>query len=150
MAIILSAVLAGIALLGLGDPRQAWSDDIKLEMLNEASGFIGTLSAEVVKAPDKTNGWFQIRVIKVVSFARNNKTIVRTPAALTKVWKDKCVAVRGGKGMPELAVGDVVTITAAQFEMHLRSTRVSKQNKVKPAAKSPNKMEGAAAKSVFE
>ena len=60
-------------------------------MPKEAFGFSGTLSAEVVKEPDKTYGWFQIRVVNVIGFARNNKSKLRTPQALTKIWKGKCV-----------------------------------------------------------
>jgi hypothetical protein len=110
--IILLVLLAGIALPGFGNTGRAPGEEIKLEMPKEAFGFSGTLSAEVVKEPDETCGWFQIRVVKVISFSRNNKSKLRTPQSLTKVWKDKYVAVPGVKGMPELAVGDMVTIEA--------------------------------------
>ncbi len=128
--IILLVLLAGIALLGFGNTGRALGEEIKLEMPKEAFGFSGTLSAEVVKEPDKTYGWFQIRVVKVIGFARNNKSKLRTPQALTKVWKGKCVAVLGVKGMAELKVGDMVTIVAAAHEVHLRATKVSKDKPV--------------------
>ena len=84
--IILLTALMGSVLLGFGDARRARAE-IKLEMPKEAFGFSGTLSAEVVKEPDKIYGWFQIKVVKVLSFAGNNKSKLRTPEALTKVWK---------------------------------------------------------------
>ena len=132
-------MLIGSVILNFGDSCRVLGEEIKLEMPKEAFGFSGTLSAEVVKEPDKTYGWFQIRVVKVVSLARNNKTKLKTPIALTKVWKGKCVAVLGVKGMAELKVGDMVTIVAAQFEMHLRSTKVSKEDTAEPAANPPSK-----------
>lgn len=127
---ILLTLLAGIVLLGFGDRHQVQGEEIKLEMPKEAFGFSGTLSAEVVKEPDKTYGWFQIRVVKVIGFSRNNKSKLRTPQALTKLWKGKCVAVLGVKGMAELKVGDMVTIVAAAHEVHLRATKVTKDKPV--------------------
>jgi hypothetical protein len=128
------AVLAGGVILNFGDSRQALGDNYKLEMPKAAFGFSGTLSAQVAKAPDKVYGWFEIKVVKVIGFARNNKTKLRTPAALTKVWKDKYVAVLGVKGMPELKVGDMVTVTAFTREVHLRSSKVSKAKPVENEA----------------
>jgi hypothetical protein len=133
--ILAVAALAGGVMLNFGDSRQALGSDYKLEMPKEAFGFSGTLSAQVVKAPDKVYGWFEIKVVKVVSFARNNKTRLRSPVALTKVWKDKYVAILGVKGMPELKVGDMVTVVAATHEVHLRATKVSKD---KPVEAKPN------------
>ena len=119
-AIILTvAMLAEGAILKVGDSRQALGSDYKLEMPKEAFGFSGTLSAQVAKAPDKVYGWFEIKVVKVISLARKNKTKLKSPVALTKVWKDKYVAVLGVKGMEELKVGDMVTVVAAAHEVHL-------------------------------
>lgn len=124
-AAIILAVLAGGVILSLGDSPRALGDNIKIEMPKEALGFRGTLSAEVVKATDKTNGWFQIKVVKVIRFANANKTKLRTPKALTEVWKDKCAAILGVKtNMPELQVGDRVTVAAYTHEMHLRDQGV--------------------------
>jgi len=131
-AIILTvAVLAVGFILNLGDPRQTLGDNYKLEMPKEAFGFSGTLSAQVVKEPDKVYGWFEIKVVKVISFAPNNKTKIKSANALTKAWKDKCVAVLGVKDMAELKVGDMVTVVAANREVHLRATKVSKDEPVK-------------------
>ncbi len=132
--ILAVAVAAGGIILNLGDSRPALGADYKLEMPDEAIGFSGTLSAQVVKPV--SNGWFTVKIVKVISFTRKN-TARLNPAALTAVWKGKYAAVRGVKNMPELAVGDMVTIAAAQYEMHLRSTRVVKPDKSKLAAKSP-------------
>ncbi len=130
-AIILTvAMLAEGAILKVGDSRQALGSDYKLEMPKEAFGFSGTLSAQVAKAPDKVYGWFEIKVVKVISLARKNKTKLKSPVALTKVWKDKYVAVLGVKGMEELKVGDMVTVVAAAHEVHLRATRVTKDKPV--------------------
>ena len=139
--ILTAAATAGGVILTFSDSRQALGDDIKLEMPKEAFGFVGTLSAQVVKAPDKVYGWFQVKVVKVIGLARNNQTRLKA-AALTAVWKDKYVAVRGVPNMPELRAGDMVTIVAAQFEMHLRATKVTKQEGARPngpagAASSP-------------
>jgi hypothetical protein len=123
--VIVLALLAG-ALLNLDDSRQALGQDNKLDYPKEAFGFSGTLSAQVVKAPDKVYGWFEIKVVKVMSFAPSNKTKIRNTKALTEAWKDKCVAVLGVKGMAELKVGDMVTVTAANKEVHLRATKVAK------------------------
>ena len=56
--------MAGV-LFALSDARPAQGAEIKLEMPKEAFGFKGTLTAQVVKDPDKTYGWFQVRVVKV-------------------------------------------------------------------------------------
>jgi hypothetical protein len=121
--LLLMAVLAGI--LVFGAPRPALGED-RLEIPREPLGFRGTLSGEVVKAPDKTYGWFEMKVVKVVSLSRGNQSSLKSSRGLTRVWKDKCVAVLGVKGMPELKVGDMVTVVAFNHEKHLRSTRVSK------------------------
>lgn len=136
--IVAVVLLAGGVTLNIDGSRQAFGDeDIKLSMPNEAVGFNGTLSAEVVKlgyasGPPADNNWFVIKVVKVIRFSAKNRTKVNAKA-LTAAWKDKYVALRGVKGMPKLEVGDMVTVTAAQFEVHLRSTRVSKQVKAKPS-----------------
>ncbi len=130
--IIQTAAVLTVIILACGDSRQALGDDIKLDMPKEAFGFRGTLSAEVVKAPDPKNGWFQIRVVKVLGFAPNNMTKLNAKA-LTEVWKDKCEAILGTKNnMPELKVGDMVTVTAATVEVHLRATRVTKDKPPQP------------------
>jgi len=95
---------------------------------DEATGFNGTLSAKVVQV--RNDNWFVIKVVKVTGFSAKNKTRLNAKD-LTAVWKDKYTNIRGVKGMPKLKVGDMVTVTAAQFERHLRSTRVSKQVEAK-------------------
>ena len=147
--VLVAAAIAGGVVVGLDGSQLlcgigsalALGADIKLEMPKEAVGFSGTLSAQVVKAPDKVYGWFQVKVVKVIGLARSNQTRLKA-AALTAVWKDKYVAIRGVPNMPELNVGDMVTIVAAQFEMHFRATKVTKQEGARPggparAASSP-------------
>jgi len=102
-------------------PARAFADDIQVSMPNEVVGFNGTLVGKVVSPVGNT--WFKIQVIRVVNFAPGNKNKLSVDA-LTAAWKDKYVAVRGVKDMPDIKVGDTVTITAAQFEMHIRSTKV--------------------------
>jgi hypothetical protein len=134
-AAIRLVVLGGGILLTFGDARRASGENYKLDYPKEAFGFSGTLSAEVARAPDKVYGWFEIKVVKVVGFARNNRTSVRSPKALTEVWKDKYVAVLGVKGMPDLQVGDMVTVVVVNREVHLRASEVSK---AKPADAEPD------------
>ena len=95
--ILAIVMLAAGLFLKPGASRRVLAFDNKLEMPKEAFGFSGKLSAEVVKAPDPVYGWFEIKVVKVVSLSSNNKTKIRSPNALTKAWKDKCVAVLGVK-----------------------------------------------------
>jgi hypothetical protein len=134
-AAIILAVLAGGLILTGGDAGPASAANYKLDMPKEAFGFRGTLSAQVARAPDKVYGWFEIKVVKVLSFARGNRTRLRTPQALTRVWKDKYAAVLGVKGMPELKVGDMVTVAVFVREVHLRASKVSKD---KPMAARPD------------
>ncbi len=137
--ILAVAVLAFGVNLNLDGSRQAgnkWlgqafgDDNIKVSMPKEAVGFSGTLSGQVVKPV--SNNWFVIKVVKVIRFSAKNKARLNAKA-LTAVWKDKYVAVRGVTGMPQLKVGDTVIVVAVQFEMHLRSTKVSKQVEAKPS-----------------
>ena len=118
--------LLAVVALGLGASGQALGQN-KLDYPKEAFGFRGTLSGEVVKVPDKVYGWFEIKVVKVVSFSSGNRTRVTSPRALTEVWKDKCVAVLGVKGMAELKLGDRVTVTVYNREVHLRASKVTKE-----------------------
>ena len=127
-ATVILAMAALVCAILNFDPQRASGDRKDGLVPLEAMGFSGTLSGEVVKVPDKTWLFFQMKVIKVVSLGRNNKTSLKA-AALTKVWKDMYVNVRGVKNMPALAVGDKITVVAAQFERHLRATNVSKQKK---------------------
>jgi len=141
VAIIMAvAVLAGGVNLNLDGSRRAGNmgvgqvlgdDDIIPNdnfVPDEATGFSGTLSAKVVQT--RNDNWFVIKVVKVTGFSAKNKT---RPNAkdLTAVWKDKYTNIRGVKGMPKLKPGDMVTVVAAQFEKHLRSTKVSKQVEAK-------------------
>lgn len=148
------AILVGI-LLNVGDARQALAQGYKLDYPKEAFGFSGTLSAQVAKAPDPVYGWFEIKIVKVKSFAGTNKTKLRTPNALTQVWQDKYVAILGVKGMPELKVGDMVLVTATNKEVHLRASKVAKEEpgeakpdgEAKPAPEKDKKANDARAES---
>ena len=102
--------------------------DIVSTMPPEAVGFSGTLSGQVAKPGGQ--GWFVIKVVKVIGLAANNRTRLKAKA-LTAAWKDKYVTIVG-KNLPAVAVGDMVTVTGAQFEMHIRSTKVTKQDGSRP------------------
>ncbi len=102
--------------------------DIVSTMPPEAVGFSGTLSGQVAKPGGQ--GWFVIKVVKVIGLAANNRTRLKAKA-LTAAWKDKYVTIVG-KNLPAVAVGDMVTVTGAQFEMHIRSTKVTKQDGGRP------------------
>jgi len=143
-AIILAvAVLAGGINLNFGGSRRALNmgvgqvfgdDNIPNDNFvpDEATGFSGTLSAQVVQT--RADKWFVIKVVKVTGFSTKNKTKLNAKD-LTAVWKDKYTNILGVKGMPELKAGDMVTVVAYQFEKHLRSTRVSKQVEAKPSGR---------------
>ncbi len=121
-----AGIILAVAALNLGGLGQTVGQGYKLDYPKQAFGFRGTLSGQIAKAPDPVYGWFEMKVIKVVSFTRGNKTRTRSPQALTKVWKDKYVAVLGVKGMEALKVGDKVTVVVFNREVHLRATKVSK------------------------
>ena len=80
--------------------------DIVSTMPPEAVGFSGTLSGQVAKPGGQ--GWFVIKVVKVIGFAANNRTRLNAKA-LTAAWKDKYVTIVG-KNLPAVAVGDMVTV----------------------------------------
>ena len=101
---------AEAGILGLG--QALGEDKIEVSMPPEAVGFNGKLSGQVAKPV--SNGWFSIKVVKVLSLSSSNKTKLKAKA-LTAVWKDKYVAVRGVKDMPQLKVGDMVIVTAYQL-----------------------------------
>lgn len=122
--VLLVAVLM-TCLLNAARSCQAWAG-YKLDYPKEAFGFVGTLSAEVAKAPHPKYGWFEIKVVKVVKFGSKNKTKIKNVTVLTKVWVDKYVAVLGVKGMEELKVGDMVTVEVTNHEVHLRASKVTK------------------------
>jgi len=142
-AVVLAVVLAGGVVPIFGDahlagnigPGQAFgADDVQFTMPKEAIGFVGTLSGQVAKivVTDKWGTWVGIKVVKVSGFSPGNKCKL-SAEALTAVWKDKYANVRGVPGMPPLKVGDTVTVTAFQFEGHLRSTKVSKLDATAPS-----------------
>lgn len=141
--VLVATLLAGGALVGLDDsPRpRAWTfgpglalaDDTKLEMPNEAFGFTGTLFGQVVKETDP-NGCFDIKVIKVVSFAAGNKAKL-DPAALTAIWKGKADWCRPEKPVNKcepLRVGDTVVLVGRVCEVHIRYTKVTREAEPKP------------------
>ena len=127
-------------------PTLAFADDFKTVMPPEATGFRGTVTGTIAKSPG--NDWFIIKVVNVVSYTPGNKTRI-TPDALTALWKDKYVAVLLIKTMPQLNVGDTVSVTTFQFEAHLRSIDgvAVKQNAV-PA--DPNNSPGPASRPEFK
>jgi hypothetical protein len=140
--LLAAAVLTFGVSLNFGGSRQAailglaqalGEDKIEVSMPPEAVGFNGKLSGQVAKPV--SNGWFTIKVVKVLSLSSSNKSKLKAKA-LTAVWKDKYVAVRGVKDMPQLKVGDMVIVTAYQFEMHIRSTKVTKPPAPKPSGDS--------------
>jgi hypothetical protein len=128
--IVVVAILVGSVNVGVG---HVIGDDDNIPNDNfvpdEGEGFNGTLLAKVVDV--RKDKWFVIKVVKVTGFSAKNKTKLNAKD-LTAVWKDKYTNILGVKGMPELKVGDMVTVAAAQFEKHLRSTKVTKQPEPKP------------------
>jgi len=137
----MSVFVAASVVMALCDTSSAQAASYKLEMPKEAFGFNGTLVATVTKAPDKVYGWFEIQVVDVVAFGRQNKSKLKNLPALNKTWQGKHVAILGVKDMPELKVGDTVTVDAAVHEVHLRATKVElgDQRPAKPTAKPPVK-----------
>ena len=130
--LLVAAAIAGGVIGILDDSRLPWNvepgrtlaADVVGTMLPEAVGFSGTLSGEVANPGGQ--GWFVIKVVKVVSLARNNRTRLKA-AALTAAWKDKYVTIVG-KNMPPVALGDAVTVVGVQFEMHIRASKVTKHD----------------------
>ncbi|MBS0207574.1 MAG: hypothetical protein JSS27_01345 [Planctomycetes bacterium] len=137
----MSVFVATCAAITFGDSSPAQAASYKLEMPKEAFGFNGTLVATVAKAPDKVYGWFEIQIVDVAAFGRQNKSKLKNLPALNKAWQGKYVAILGVKDMPELKVGDTVTVNAAVHEVHLRATKVELGNHrpAKPTAKPPVK-----------
>ncbi len=125
-----AAIRLAVAVLNLGGSGQALGQGYKLDYPKEAFGFRGTLAGQVARAPDPVYGWFEMKVIKVVSFAPGNRTRLRAPQALTRAWKGKYVAVLGVKGMGPLKVGDLVTVVVFNREVHLRASKVSKDRPI--------------------
>jgi hypothetical protein len=131
-SLLAAAVIAGGLIVALDGslvppgarPGLAAAADIVSTMPPEAVGFSGTLSGQVAKAGGP--GWFVIKVVKVIGFNSKNRTRLNVKA-LSAAWKDKYVTIVG-KNLPPVAVGDVVTVVGAQFEMHVRSTKVTKQD----------------------
>ncbi len=134
--LLAAAVIAGGVVMGLLGSRLPWhvgpglalGADIVSTMPPEAVGFNGTLSGQVAKPGGQ--GWFVIKVVKVIGLAPNNRTRLNAKA-LTAAWKDKYVTIVG-KNLPPVAVGDMVTVVGTQFEMHIRSSKVTKQDGGRP------------------
>jgi len=101
------------------------------KMPKELYGFSGSLTGKVLRPGQD---WLVIRVIEVMGISSGNKARL-TLKALTDIWKDKTVAVRGVKDMALLKAGDTVTVVAVQFEEHLRATKVVKQDAPNSGAK---------------
>lgn len=123
MTLVLAmAAIAGGFIVGLHDAdRASAADPAKPNVPKEATGFVGTLTATVVKPPPADNPtWFVLKVVKVLSYGPNNKVTLSTEA-LTAIWKDSIPALLMVKDMPALKEGDTVTVTAFQFEGHLRA-----------------------------
>jgi len=134
-------LLAGTMLVAIPDsplpvlrnvgPSRVMADDIQVSMPKEASGFNGRLLGQIVK-PVAKEGWFTMKVIKVVSYSPANKTKVNVDA-LTAAWKgqyDWCANARGAAPCPLFVVGDFVIFEGFQNEAHLRYTKVTKQDEV--------------------